>query len=190
MGKSERNKGMAAEREVRDIINSLSSFKVHKTPHSGALTWLKGDLIGLPDIHIEVKRQERIQIDAWMRQAADQADAGQVPAVVYRKSRTPWHICMPLVDFIQLLDRLHAAVAFREYCRLVSLGLADPYKEIPHEEGGDSPSAVDGADLHQHPIREQPRPGLARPRLGTDHGDKEVADVLGRAGEEGDEEQD
>jgi len=106
MGKRERDKGMAAEREVRDLINALSSFHVFKAPHSGALEWMKGDLVGFPKMHLEVKRQERVSIDKWCEQAEGQAEEGQVPAVVWRRSREPWRIAMPLDHFIVLMDLL------------------------------------------------------------------------------------
>lgn len=41
-----------------------------------------------PELHVEAKRDERLSVDAMVRQADDEAE-GKVPVVVYRRSRQP-----------------------------------------------------------------------------------------------------
>lgn len=62
------------------------------------------DLTGLPQIHIECKRAEATKIWDWFSQA--QADAQRFqdgkPAVFFRRSRSPWMVCMALSDWAEL----------------------------------------------------------------------------------------
>jgi hypothetical protein len=98
-----RVKGAAAERELVELLRARG-YDVHRTPHSGALEWLKGDLCGLPGFHIEAKRQETIRIGDWCKQA--EADCGEnVPLVVFRRSWEPWRVTLRLTDFLDLLEK-------------------------------------------------------------------------------------
>lgn len=63
------------------------------------------DVIGLPGIHIECKRVERLDLSAAMRQAAGDAQPGELPAVFSRKNREGWLVTMTLGDWIRLYKR-------------------------------------------------------------------------------------
>ena len=102
-GRASRQKGAGAEREIVEILKA-HGYDVHRTPHSGALEWLKGDICGLDDFHIEVKRQEKTCIDAWCEQAESQAE-GKTALLFYRRSRQPWRVVLRLDDFLRLLER-------------------------------------------------------------------------------------
>lgn len=112
-GRRSRTKGARAELEVARILTA-AGFPARRTPNSGGLA-IKGDLTGsagepcIPGYALEVKRQERLNIPAWLRQA--HADAGgNVPLLVFRcnaKVRSDplntWHVCLPLEDLLGLL---------------------------------------------------------------------------------------
>lgn len=51
--------------------------------------------------HLEVKRQERIQIEAWCRQAEEDCPEGKIPVVVWRRNREPWRVTLLLDDFLK-----------------------------------------------------------------------------------------
>jgi Holliday junction resolvase len=101
-GRASKAKGSAAEREVVEILNA-AGYDVHRTPHSGALTWLKGDVMGFPGVHIEVKRCEALRIDEWCDKAAGEAD-GKPALLIYRKSRRPWRVVLSLEAFLKLME--------------------------------------------------------------------------------------
>jgi Holliday junction resolvase len=104
-GRASRVKGAAAEREVVAILQE-AGYQVHRTPHSGALEWLKGDVTGFPGCHIEVKRQEALRVSEWCAKA--EADAEGKPALlVFRRSREPWRVCIRLDDFLHLMEVDH-----------------------------------------------------------------------------------
>jgi Holliday junction resolvase len=101
MGASQRRKGAVGEREVATILRN-AGFDVERVPNSGGLT-VKGDLTGLDGFHIEVKRQEAAKVWAWLEQARSEAPDGDTPLLIFRRSRSEWHACMPLSDLLELL---------------------------------------------------------------------------------------
>lgn len=56
--------------------------------------------------HVEWKRQEKIYIDRWFKQAQKDAHEEEMPIVIYRKNRTKWRIDMLLEDFDLILNAL------------------------------------------------------------------------------------
>ena len=62
------------------------------------------DLVGLPGIHIEVKRAEQVRLSEWMAQATRDSKRFRdgVPTVYHRRSREPWHVTMSFSDFMTL----------------------------------------------------------------------------------------
>lgn len=100
-GRSSRTKGAAAEREVRDILRE-AGYACERTPYSGALAWLPGDLTGTPWF-VEVKRCEALRIPEWSAKAEEQAE-GKPALVIFRRSREPWRVCLRLSDFLKLME--------------------------------------------------------------------------------------
>lgn len=109
MSKSERRKGTSGELEVARIFQA-AGFDCNRTPNSGGLR-ITGDLYGDVPAHVEVKRQERLQLPAWLRQAATEAPAGSLPVVVFRQNGGEWYASLPLLGLVDLLaaDRSGAA---------------------------------------------------------------------------------
>lgn len=60
------------------------------------------DVLGLPQIHIECKRVEKMNVSVAMSQAIGDAKEGNMPTVFHRKSREPWLVTMRLDDWIEL----------------------------------------------------------------------------------------
>lgn len=62
------------------------------------------DLSGLPGVHVEVKRVERLNISQAMAQAERDAERFQdgAPAVFHRRSREPWLVTMRLSDWVTM----------------------------------------------------------------------------------------
>lgn len=104
MGRSEREKGTRGEREVVLICNTRG-FRTWRVPNSGGLSAQhgKGDIAGLPGIHVEVKRAERLRMDEWSAQSEGDAAPGDMPVVVYRSSGQPWRMSLLLEDGLDLL---------------------------------------------------------------------------------------
>jgi hypothetical protein len=105
MGAMQRRKGTRGEQEVATAYRQ-QGIPAARVPNSGGLD-TKGDIVGVPATHVEVKCAARISILEWMRQAEAEAPPGHTPAVHFRQSSrtasTGWFVCVPLDDFIGLL---------------------------------------------------------------------------------------
>lgn len=95
-----RDKGARGEREIVDAYRS-AGYPAVRTPLSGGMQW-KGDLIGVPGLGIEVKRNERLNIWAALDQCTVDTPLDHVPALHFRRSRSPWWVAIPLPEFIAL----------------------------------------------------------------------------------------
>lgn len=62
----------------------------------------EADLIGLPGVHIECKRVERLNLSEAMAQAERDAKDGEMAAVFHRKNGERWRVTLDFDDFMQL----------------------------------------------------------------------------------------
>ena len=98
-GKARRTKGVVGEREVRHAFDT-AGFLIRGLEDTGDhLVLVRHGLT----LHVESKRQERIEILRWSRQAEAEAPQGTLALVAYRPSREPWRVSMLLDDLIALL---------------------------------------------------------------------------------------
>ena len=75
-----------------------AGFDCHRQPHSGALSWAKGDIAGTEYV-IEVKRCETVRMADWVKQATEQAQ-GKPWLLIHRRSREEWKVTMPLSQWL------------------------------------------------------------------------------------------
>lgn len=95
-----REKGAAAERELAKILREHGFAARRGQQFSGANG--DPDVIGIPGIHIEAKRVERLNLSEAMKQSERDAREGEIPVVIHRKNREPWLVTLSLEDFIKL----------------------------------------------------------------------------------------
>lgn len=92
-----RAKGIRGEIEalkaLGDELGMLLERNLTQTRHGGAdCTLVKG-------FAIEIKRKERLDRQAWWRQAVEQAAVhGLEPLLLYRRTREPWRAFIHTVD--------------------------------------------------------------------------------------------
>lgn len=100
-GAGSQRKGRHAEIELAQI---LQSYGYQAEPGRALNYGQEPDVKGLPGIHLEAKRHERLQLMEWIRQAEEDAQrmGDGLPAVVFRQNRQPWRIVLRLEDFLQL----------------------------------------------------------------------------------------
>ena len=60
------------------------------------------DVVGLPNVHIECKRCERLNIYDAIGQAARDAKQGEKPVVFHRRNNRDWLVTMRLDDWMEL----------------------------------------------------------------------------------------
>lgn len=63
------------------------------------------DVIGLPGVHIECKRVERLDLTAAYEQSFRDAADGEIAAVFHKKNREPWMVTVSLEDFFKLYEK-------------------------------------------------------------------------------------
>ncbi len=68
------------------------------------------DVVGLPLIHIECKRVERLDIYMAIAQAKSDARDGELPAVFHRKNNCEWLVTMPLDDWMEIYREYEAGM--------------------------------------------------------------------------------
>ena len=69
------------------------------------------DVKGLPGIHVEVKRVERLNIHEAMQQSIRDAEGRAVPIVAHRRNRDKWMITMQASDWFSLYREWEAGQA-------------------------------------------------------------------------------
>lgn len=101
MGRSQQRKGRAGEIELAHILQS-HGFDID--PGMARSYGTVPDISGLPGVHAEVKRVERLNISHAMAQAVRDAERFQdgTPAVFHRRNREPWLVTMRLLDWLKL----------------------------------------------------------------------------------------
>lgn len=99
-GKSSQRKGANGERELAAILSKCG----YHVKRGGSLSYGEiPDLTGLPGIHIEVKRVERLNVSEAMKQAVrDSTRFGGIPTLFHRRSREPWLVTMRLSDWLEM----------------------------------------------------------------------------------------
>lgn len=100
MAINSKRKGAAGERELAGILREYGYDCRRGQQYCGANG--DADVVGLPGIHIEVKRVERLNILDAITQAVHDAAAGLFPAVFHRRDRCEWLVTMRLTDWIRL----------------------------------------------------------------------------------------
>ena len=95
-----RTKGKVAEREIANILKGYG-YDAHRGQQFSGLNG-DADVIGVPGIHIEVKRRERFEDEPSLQQAECDARKGDIPIVFYRRSREKWKALMRM-DMLMLI---------------------------------------------------------------------------------------
>ena len=99
MGNAQRIKGAQGERELTKIFlkNGI------QTAHRGYVQFKQADVVGLPGIHAEVKRVEKLDLKKAMAQAVAESAKkdGGTPTVFHRVNRGKWFVTMRAYDFLE-----------------------------------------------------------------------------------------
>lgn len=99
-GRSAKNKGSNAEREVAAILSDYFGEDIKRVLLSGVRG--EGD-VEVPRLHVEVKRQERTLLGKWFREELPKATKRGLPfALIHRRSREPWIVSMVLKDWMEI----------------------------------------------------------------------------------------
>lgn len=89
-GRKSRNKGKAGEREAAKLVANLFKVEARRgVQHAGGPD--SPDIVtGIPNVHFEVKRVEKLNLYTAMDQAERDAGEDKVPVVLHRKNLRDW----------------------------------------------------------------------------------------------------
>lgn len=99
-----RRKGAAGERELARRLKSYGYDCRRGQQYCGANG--DADVVGLPGIHVECKRVERLDLYGAVDQSKRDARPGELSTVMHRKNNCEWLVTMTLDEWIKI---------FREY---------------------------------------------------------------------------
>ena len=118
IGRGARIKGNNFERKVSKIITPWWSYlkdkiiSFRRVPNSGGLN-IKGDIMteDLTDmkdfpLHLELKCQERFNVNDYYKQASHDAPEGKIPTVIFSKNNDDIYIMMTLNNFIDFTKKI------------------------------------------------------------------------------------
>ena len=95
-----RTKGKRGELEAAHILKKHG----YDTRRGQQFAGINGDadVVGLPYIHLEIKRVEKLNIDDALQQSIRDARDAEIPVVMHRKNRTEWKVTMLFEDWIRM----------------------------------------------------------------------------------------
>ena len=99
MKKSQR-KGAEGERELARVLRE-EGFPTRRGQQYCGLNG-DADVVGLPGIHIECKRVEKLNIVDAMDQSKRDATEKELPTVMHRRNHCEWLVTMRLEDWMKL----------------------------------------------------------------------------------------
>lgn len=95
-----RQKGARGERELASKLREHGFDARRGQQYSGANG--DADVVGLPGVHIEVKRVERFSLYDALAQSKSDARHGELPVVMHRKNNCEWVVVQPLDDWLEM----------------------------------------------------------------------------------------
>lgn len=101
MAINSKRKGKVGELELSKVLREYG-YDCRRTNQYCGNTGEASDVVGLPYIHIECKRVERLNLDDAIKQAERDAKSDELPAVFHRKNHHKWLVTMTLDDWIAL----------------------------------------------------------------------------------------
>lgn len=98
MGMHSKRKGKVGEREAAELLRRFGFEARRGVQFQGGLD--SPDVVhSIPNVHIEVKRCEALQIYAAVEQARADAN-GKMPVVLHRRNGQEWLAIMPAENFL------------------------------------------------------------------------------------------
>lgn len=107
-----KQKGAAGERELAKFLNSYGYKCRRSQQYCGANG--DADVIGLPGVHIECKRVERLNLYEALEQSMRDAKDGNVPVVMHRRNNHKWLATMELKDWLKIYQEYESAEYLQE----------------------------------------------------------------------------
>ena len=105
--RSSQRKGKQGEHELAAVLSNLFGVPVKRMASAYLPGFIAPDVYGLPGIHVECKRRERVALHAAIRQARRDA-MDSTPIVAHRGNRSAWLVTVALDDLPELARRIRS----------------------------------------------------------------------------------
>lgn len=103
MGKMSKDKGARFERQLASIFRDNGYTEARRTAQYCGSSGDASDVVGLPNIHVEAKHQEKMHLYDWVDQAKrDSKGNGRLPVVFHKKNNAEILVTMPLDVFFEI----------------------------------------------------------------------------------------
>ena len=111
-----RQKGCVGERQMAQEIERVMGWTANRTAqHCGDAGDSDISIHQLPQVFAEVKRVEKLNVQAAMDKAAEQAEAaGKIPVLFHRRNRTPWLVTLKLDQLPKFYEMMESAKSMKE----------------------------------------------------------------------------
>ena len=96
-------KGKAGELEFANLCKEYGFETRRSQQYCGINS--DSDVVGLPGLHVEVKRVEKLHLSNAMEQACGDMAKGDMPIIAHRKNREDWMITMRFEDWMEIYKR-------------------------------------------------------------------------------------
>ena len=100
-----KQKGKRGELECAHVLRELGFDNVRRSVQYNGMGEGKADLIGIEGVHIEVKRNEHLNVYEAIEQAQRDCNEGETPTVFHRKNNKPWLVTLTIEDWARLYRR-------------------------------------------------------------------------------------
>lgn len=103
MAINSKRKGKTGELELARKLREYGYEARRTVQYNGKEEDGQADLLGLPGVHIECKRTERLNLYEAVNQAKrDSKGREELPVVFHRKNNSEWLAILPLDSFIEI----------------------------------------------------------------------------------------
>lgn len=95
-----RQKGARGERDLAKALKRYGYDCRRGQQYCGANG--DADVVGLPGVHIECKRVEKLNLESALAQAKADRNQNEIPVVMHKKNNSEWLATLPLEYFMLL----------------------------------------------------------------------------------------
>ena len=99
-----KQKGKQGEREIANIFKDYGFEDARRSQQYAGIN-NDADVVGLPKMHVEVKRVERLNIHNAVEQAHEDKRDDELGMVAHRKNHTEWLVTMTLDEWMEIYKR-------------------------------------------------------------------------------------
>ena len=115
MAKNSKRKGKTGELELARKLREFGYDVRRSVQYNGKEEEGQPDLIGLPHIHVECKRTEKLSLyDAVNQAKRDSHGKEEIPVVFHRKNNCEWVAILPLDEFMKIYAEYEAGHDLKE----------------------------------------------------------------------------